>query len=92
VSYEPTVLLNPPKDAKVSTQEVFGPVVCIYGYKTLDEAIEQANSLDVSFLSTVQKADKIIVLRQGEVIEQGSHQELLSANGEYASLYKHQFS
>ncbi|CAC9468569.1 Lipid A export ATP-binding/permease protein MsbA [uncultured Gammaproteobacteria bacterium] len=43
-------------------------------------------------LSTVQKADKIIVLRQGEVIEQGSHQELLSANGEYASLYKHQFS
>ncbi|VVM28298.1 Lipid A export ATP-binding/permease protein MsbA [uncultured Gammaproteobacteria bacterium] len=43
-------------------------------------------------LSTVQKADKIIVLRQGEVIEQGSHQELLSANGEYASLYKHQFN
>jgi subfamily B ATP-binding cassette protein MsbA len=37
-------------------------------------------------LSTVQKADKIIVVRQGEVIEQSSHQELLSANGEYASL------
>lgn len=53
VSYEPTVLLNPPKDAKVSTQEVFGPVVCIYGYKTLDEAIEQANSLDVSFQAAV---------------------------------------
>ena len=43
-------------------------------------------------LSTVQKADKIVVLRQGEVTEQGSHQELLSANGEYASLYKHQFN
>jgi ABC-type multidrug transport system fused ATPase/permease subunit len=40
----------------------------------------------------VQKADKIVVLRQGEVTEQGSHQELLSANGEYASLYKHQFN
>jgi acyl-CoA reductase-like NAD-dependent aldehyde dehydrogenase len=53
VSYEPTVLLNPPKDAKVSIQEVFGPIVCIYGYKTLDGAIKQANSLDVSFQSSV---------------------------------------
>lgn len=42
-------------------------------------------------LSTVQKADKIVVLRHGEIIEQGSHQELLNAGGEYASLYKHQF-
>ncbi|HIM58344.1 MAG TPA: lipid A export permease/ATP-binding protein MsbA [Gammaproteobacteria bacterium] len=42
-------------------------------------------------LSTVQKADRIVVLRRGEIIEQGSHQELLSANGEYASLYNHQF-
>lgn len=42
-------------------------------------------------LSTVQKADKIIVLHQGEIIEQGSHQDLLNANGEYASLYKYQF-
>ena len=42
-------------------------------------------------LSTVQKADRIVVLRHGEIIEQGSHQELLNAGGEYASLYKHQF-
>jgi subfamily B ATP-binding cassette protein MsbA len=42
-------------------------------------------------LSTVQKADRIVVLRRGEIIEQGSHQELLNANAEYASLYKHQF-
>lgn len=53
VSYEPTVLLNPPKDAKVSTQEVFAPVVCVYGYQVLDEAIEQANSLKVSFQSSI---------------------------------------
>ncbi len=31
VSYEPTVLLNPNKNSKVSTQEIFGPVVCVYG-------------------------------------------------------------
>ncbi|WP_066046050.1 lipid A export permease/ATP-binding protein MsbA [Bathymodiolus septemdierum thioautotrophic gill symbiont] len=43
-------------------------------------------------LSTVKKADKIVVLQQGRIIEQGSHQELLDANGEYASLYQHQFS
>ncbi len=53
VAYEPTVLLNPPKSAKVSTQEIFAPVVCIYGYDSIDEAIEQANSLNVSFQSAV---------------------------------------
>ena len=53
VSYEPTVLLNPSKDSKVSTQEVFGPVVCVYGYQDIEDAIEAANSLDVSFQSAV---------------------------------------
>jgi len=53
VTYEPTVLLNPPTSAKVSTQEIFAPVVCIYGYDTIDEAIAQANSLNVSFQSAV---------------------------------------
>jgi len=53
VNYKPTVLLNPAKDSKVSTQEIFGPVVCIYGYQTIDDAIEQANSLDVSFQSAI---------------------------------------
>ncbi|SMN15144.1 Lipid A export ATP-binding/permease protein MsbA [uncultured Candidatus Thioglobus sp.] len=43
-------------------------------------------------LSTVQKADKIVVLRQGQIIEQGSHQDLIDADGEYASLYKYQFN
>lgn len=42
-------------------------------------------------LSTVQKANKIVVLRQGQIVEQGSHQDLLDADGEYASLYKYQF-
>ena len=53
VGYEPTVLLNPSKDSKVSTQEVFGPVVCVYGYQDIEDAIEAANSLDVSFQSAV---------------------------------------
>lgn len=51
--YAPTVLLNPPKDAKVSAMEVFGPVVCVYGYDNIDDAIQQANSLPVAFQSSV---------------------------------------
>ena len=51
--YEPTVLLDPPADAKVSRQEVFGPVVCVYSCDTLDNAIEQANSVPFSFQSAV---------------------------------------
>ena len=51
--YEPTVLLNPPKDAKVSTEEIFGPVVCIYSYKDRDDAINQANDVPFSFQASI---------------------------------------
>ena len=43
-------------------------------------------------LSTIQNADTILVFKQGEVIEQGTHNELLQLNGFYASLYNSQFS
>jgi ATP-binding cassette subfamily B protein len=42
-------------------------------------------------LSTIINADKILVLRQGEVIEAGTHQELLNQRGAYFDLYKNQF-
>ncbi|MDQ6988657.1 MAG: aldehyde dehydrogenase family protein, partial [Mariprofundaceae bacterium] len=51
--YAPTVLLNPAQDAKVSSHEIFGPVVCIYAYDDVHEAITQANSLDVAFQAAV---------------------------------------
>ncbi len=51
--YEPTVLLNPPLNAKVSSLEIFGPVVCVYSYSDRDKAIEIANSLDVHFQASV---------------------------------------
>ena len=38
-------------------------------------------------LSTIVDADKIIVLKEGSVVEQGSHQQLLEKNGEYAHLW-----
>jgi len=51
--YKPTVLFNPTDDAIISQNEVFGPVVCVYSYKTLDEAITRANSLPFAFQSAV---------------------------------------
>jgi ATP-binding cassette subfamily B protein len=43
-------------------------------------------------LSTVQNADRILVLHHGEIVEQGSHQELLRRDGLYAQLYELQFA
>lgn len=51
--YEATVLLNPPADAKVSQKEIFGPVVCVFSYDEIDEAIAKANSLMFSFQAAV---------------------------------------
>lgn len=42
-------------------------------------------------LSTVQNADKIVVMDQGAVVEHGSHQELMAKGGAYAALYQMQF-
>lgn len=51
--YAPTVLLNPPNDVRVSTSEIFGPVVCVYAYDSVDAAVQQANSLPVAFQAAV---------------------------------------
>ncbi len=51
--YSPTVLLSPPADAKVSTQEIFGPVICVYDYRDIDEALARANSLPYAFQASV---------------------------------------
>lgn len=51
--FEPTVLVNPSEDSKVSTTEIFGPVVCIYSYTDRDEAIKRANALDVHFQAAI---------------------------------------
>ena len=61
--YAPTVLLEPPTDAKVSTLEIFGPVICIYGYDDLDDAVAQANALPVAFQAAVFTSDIDLAIR-----------------------------
>lgn len=41
--YQPTVIHAPPAQARVSSQEIFGPVVCVYTYDSFDEALSAAN-------------------------------------------------
>ncbi|KPF70901.1 aldehyde dehydrogenase [Bosea sp. AAP35] len=60
---EPTVLLAPPTEAKVSQLEIFGPVVCVYPYAKLDDAITQANALPVAFQASVFAQDIDIAMR-----------------------------
>ena len=42
-------------------------------------------------LSTIRDADLILVMREGDIVEQGTHDELLAENGFYADLYNSQF-
>jgi acyl-CoA reductase-like NAD-dependent aldehyde dehydrogenase len=51
--YRPTVLLDPSDGAKVSRQEIFGPVICVYPYADVDEAIQRANDLRFAFQAAV---------------------------------------
>ena len=51
--YSPTVLFNPAETSKVSKEEIFGPVVCVYEYDELDEAIARANALPYAFQAAV---------------------------------------
>ena len=42
-------------------------------------------------LSTIRNADLILVMKDGDIIEQGNHEELMAAGGFYAELYNSQF-
>ena len=59
--------------------------------RALDHLVEERTVLVIAHrLSTVRRADKIVVLNAGEVIESGTHADLLALNGHYAKLWNHQ--
>jgi acyl-CoA reductase-like NAD-dependent aldehyde dehydrogenase len=63
---KPAILVEPPRDAKVSTHEVFGPLTCIFGFEAIDEAIDAANSLPVAFQASVFTQDLAVALEAAE--------------------------
>ena len=61
--------------------------------KALDKITQYQTSIIIAHrLTTVKKADRIIVMDSGKIVEQGSHSQLLRANGYYKTLYNMQFS
>ncbi|MET1255467.1 lipid A export permease/ATP-binding protein MsbA [Aliikangiella maris] len=59
----------------------------------MDALTENRTTLVIAHrLSTIEQADKIVVMDNGEIVEQGTHQALLQANGEYARLHAMQFT
>ena len=61
--------------------------------KAMDNLMKGKTSFVIAHrLSTIRDADLILVMKDGNVIEQGSHNSLMRENGFYASLYNSQFS
>lgn len=60
--------------------------------KAMDNLMEGRTSFIIAHrLSTIKNADLILVMKEGDIIEQGNHEELLAAGGFYADLYNSQF-
>lgn len=55
--FQPTVLLSPPEQAKVSQLEIFGPVVCVYAFSALEQALAVANLHPHAFQAAIYAQD-----------------------------------
>jgi ABC-type multidrug transport system fused ATPase/permease subunit len=57
--------------------------------RSLEKLLEGRTTFVVAHrLSTIMRADRILVIDQGQIIERGTHRELLAAGGKYAQLYR----
>ena len=60
--------------------------------KAMDKLMEGRTSFVIAHrLSTIKNADLILMMQDGDIVEQGTHEELIALNGQYAELYNSQF-
>jgi ATP-binding cassette, subfamily B, multidrug efflux pump len=86
LAHEPKILILDEATSSVDTETEFKV------RDALDRMVEGRTSLIIAHrLSTVQRADKIIVMHKGQVREMGTHQELLAQRGIYFKLYQLQY-
>jgi acyl-CoA reductase-like NAD-dependent aldehyde dehydrogenase len=71
-TYAPTVLVEPPYEARVSREEVFGPVASVYTYTDVDRAIAAANALPFAFQASVFTRDLGLALHVARMLDAAS--------------------
>lgn len=85
--YQPNILILDEATSSVDSESEF------LIQQATDKITKDRTAIVIAHrLSTIQKADIIVVLEQGEIMEVGSHQELLKKEGHYKKLYDMQFS
>ena len=85
--YDPKILVLDEATSSIDTESE------MLIQKAIEKLTEGRTSIIIAHrLSTIQRCDKIIVLDKGEIVESGSHQELLSQAGYYKRLHEYQFA
>jgi succinate-semialdehyde dehydrogenase/glutarate-semialdehyde dehydrogenase len=69
--FEPTVITDVPDDSRIMTQEPFGPVAPIVTFKTFDEVVERANSLEFGLAAYAFTSSNATAAAIGDAIESG---------------------
>jgi succinate-semialdehyde dehydrogenase/glutarate-semialdehyde dehydrogenase len=69
--YEPTVITDVPDDSKVMTQEPFGPLAPVVTFKTFDEVVQRANSLEYGLAAYAFTSSNATAAAIGDAIESG---------------------
>jgi ATP-binding cassette subfamily B protein len=83
---DPTILILDEATSSVDTRTE------VLIQKAMDKLMIGRTSFIIAHrLSTIRNADRILVLRDGDIVEQGSHEELLASQGFYSELYHSQF-
>jgi len=93
ISFLRTYLLNPPYLILDEATSSLDPLTEGLIQKAIQNITKNRTAIIIAHrISTIQHADKIIVLENGKVIEQGTHEKLLSLKGKYTDFYKKQFT